>query len=257
MSAVYLTLLMRAGHAVISNALNAPRWGFSDVLFHGPCAILPRELGNRVIENIFFKIVPAEGRALSAVEAMLILRRHLLAKATDLGKDAEQINVCTHVRACLIINKSGLLHNAADRDHCMQYMLAVTFSKGDAPEYADLLDNSTWAADQRASDLRAKIKLFEDSNSSHDYIVSEKRSMASALNIKFGDGSETEEVLVEYPLGNPRNSGTAEAAETKVQKDSRLMFNHEEVLHILNAVHFRDLAVRSFMDLLWKGGEAS
>lgn len=256
MRAVHLTLLTRAGQTGISNALSAPRWGFSDVLFRGKGVILPRELGNWVIENIFFKIVPAEGHALSAIEAMLMLRRHLVAKGTDLVKDVEQINVRTHAGACLIINKSGLLHNAADRDHCMQYMLAVTFLKGDAPEYADYLDDSPWAVDQRVSDLRAKIRLFEDSKFSHDYI-SEKRSMASALKIKFRDGSETEEVLVEYPLGNPRNSGTAEAVRTKVEKNLALMFNHEEVLHILNAVHFRDSPFRSFMDLLWKGGEAS
>ena len=129
MRAVYLTLLTRAGQTGMSSALRAPRWGFCDVLFHGKGVILPRELGNWVIENIFFQTVPAEDHALSAIEAMLMLRRHLLAEGTDLVKDVEQINVRTHAGACLIINKSGLLHNAADRDHCMQYMLAVAFFK--------------------------------------------------------------------------------------------------------------------------------
>lgn len=255
MRAVHLALLTRAGQTGTPSALSTPRWGFCDALFRGKGIMLAREFASWVIENIFFKIVPAEGHALSAIEAMLMIRRHLIAKGADLVEEIIKINVRTHAGVCLIINKSGLLHNMADRDHCMQYILAVTLLKGDSPEYADYRDDSVWAVDQRVSDLRAKIELFEDKKFSDDYVNPDKRSMASALKVKLKDGSETEEVIVEYPLGNPRNSGTTEAVRIKIEKNLGLMFAHEEVAEILNAVQHRgNMSVRGFVDLLWKGG---
>ena len=130
MRAVHLVLLTRAGQPGAPSALSTSRWGFCDALFRGKEITLTRNFETWVIQNIFFKIVPAEGHALSAIEAMLILRRQLLAQGVDFVKDIEKINVRTHAGACLIINKSGQLHNAADRDHCMQYILAVTLFKG-------------------------------------------------------------------------------------------------------------------------------
>ena len=254
MRAIHLVLLTRAGQTGTPSALSTPRWGFCDALFRGKDITLIRQFETWVMHNILFKIIPAEGHALSAIEAMLIVRRRLLAQGADLVKDIEKIDVRTHAGACLIINKSGQLHNAADRDHCMQYMLAVTLLKGEALEYAGYHDQSAWAQDQRVSDIRARIELFEDKQFSLDYIDQDKRSMASALSVKLTDGGRIEEVVVEYPVGNPRNPGTTEAVRRKIEKNLGLLFDKKAVENIVNRVQSCDhMPVRDFVDLLWKG----
>ena len=145
--AVHLALLTRAGQPGITTTLSAERWGFYSTIFGGKEIILARVFATWVIRNIFFKLVPAEGHALSAIKAMLIVRGRLLAKGKELVRDLRSINVRTYTGALLIIDKSGRLQNAADRDHCLQHMLAVTLLKGELLEYADYRDDSKWAQD--------------------------------------------------------------------------------------------------------------
>ena len=254
MKAVHLALLTRAGQPGIPTALSAERWGFCDAVFGGKEIISARVFGTWVIQNIFFKLVPVEGHALSAIKAMLIVRGRLLAKGKELVRDLRSINVRTHAGALLIIDKSGRLQNAADRDHCLQYMLAVTLLKGELLEYADYQDDSEWAQDQRVEDLRAKIVVMEDKKFSNDYLDEEKRSMASALSVQLVDGSEIEEVMVEYPLGHPKNPGTVEAVRLKIERNLGLVYGREEIDVIIDAVQDRgELPAREFVDLLWKG----
>ena len=254
MRAVRLALLIRAGQPGAPNVLTAPRWGFYDSLFRGERFVLPREYGTWAIEHMFFKIVPAEGHALSAIEAMLTLRPQLIAKGVDFENDIVKIRVRTHAGACLIINKSGELHNAADRDHCMQYMLAVTLLKGELLDSADYNDKSPWASDARVTKLREKMELAEDKQFTIDYHDSDKRSMASGLTVQLIDGSETDEVVVEYPLGNPKSKGTVDAVRAKISRNLGLMFEREEVEKIVDIVQRNDdVPVREFVELLWKG----
>ena len=254
MRAVQLAYLTRAGQTGVSGALSTPRWGFCDTFFQGKKIKLEREFGSWVIQNIFFKIVAAEGHALSAIQAILELRQHLISKGTDLVEDIIEITVRTHRGACLIINKSGELHNAADRDHCMQYMLAVTLLKGGFVEFADYRDDSPWAVNPSVSDLRAKIKLVEELQYSKDYLDQDKRSMTSAVGVKHRHSNKIDEVVVEYPLGNVKNPNTVEAVRTKIEENLGLMFDSLGVSKIWDAVQFHnDIAIRDFVDLLWKG----
>lgn len=254
MRAVHLALLTRTGQPGIPTALSAERWGFCDAVFGGKGIVLARDFGTWVIQNIFFKLVPAEGHAVSAIEAILIVRGRLLAKGKELVRDVRSINVRTHAGALLIIDKSGHLHNAADRDHCLQYMLAVTLWKGELLEHADYRDHSEWVQDQRVEELRAKMVVREDKQFSDDYLDEEKRSMASALRVQLVDGTEIEEVVVEYPLGHPKNPGTVEAVRLKIEWILGLVYGKEEIDVVLDAVHHRgDLPAREFVDLLWKG----
>ncbi len=124
--------------------------------------LLPRPFGSWVIENTIFEIVSAEAHALSAIEAALTLRRRLRDKTVDLERDIVKIKVRTHAAACLIIDKSGQLKNAGDRDHCMQYVLAVIMLKSSEPEYGYYSDKSPWAIDERVENLRRKMDIIED-----------------------------------------------------------------------------------------------
>ena len=254
MRAVHLALLTRAGQPGAPTVLSVKRWGFNDSLFRGNQVVLARTLGSWVMENIFFKIVPAEGHALSAIEAMLILRSQLIEERRSLEEDILKIKVRTHAGACLIINKSGELHNAADRDHCIQYMLAVVLLKGELLEYADYEDDCQWATDPRIKALRAKIELTEDPQFTTDYHDPEKRSMSSGLTLELIDGTQLGETIVEYPLGNLKTKGTIEGLRAKLYRNLDLVFERSLSERIETAVQCEDdMPVKDFMDLLWKG----
>ena len=254
MRAVQLALLTRSGQPGAPTVLSAPRWGFYDSVFQSKAFSLPQPFGTWVIENTFFKLAPAEAHALSAIEAALILQRRLKEQAVDLQRDIRKIKVRTHAAACLIIDKSGQLSNAADRDHCMQYMLAITFLKGEQPDYCDYSDSSPWATDQRVTSLRKKIEIVEEEQYTEDYRCLEKRSMTSSLAVELGEGNWTEDITVEYPLGNPRHPATTEAVDAKIHKNLGLLFHSGAAEQIVRAVSSEnETEVKDFVDTLWRG----
>src|ERR1019366_2280227 len=179
-------------------ALTAPKWGFDDVLFKGNCLQVPREYGSYVMENVLFKIAfPAEFHAQTAAECALKL--HPLVK--DRLDQIERILLTTQESAVRIISKTGPLHNPADRDHSLQYIVAVPLIFGalTADHYED-----PFARDPRIDALRDKMQVVEDPRYTREYLEPDKRSIANAVQIFFKDGSSTEKVEVAYPLGHRR-----------------------------------------------------
>ncbi len=197
--AVYLALIAQKGEMGYPSVLTAPVWGFYDVSFKGKAFQFQRPYGSYVMENILFKIsFPAEFHAQTAVEAAMTLHHRL----KEMGKDytdIKKISIRTHEAAIRIIDKHGPLHNPADRDHAIQYMVAIPFLFGrlTAADYEDQV-----ALDPRIDQLREKINCFEDPEFTKDYHDPEKRSIANGLTIELNDGTLLDEVLVEYPIGH-------------------------------------------------------
>ena len=196
--AVRLALMARAGEMGYPTALTAKTWGFYDVSFGGREFRFQRPYGSYVMENVLFKIsYPAEFHAQTAVEAAITLR----ARLGSLGKSAEdirKITLRTHEACLRIIDKKGPLRNPADRDHCVQYMVAVPllFGRLTAADYEDGV-----AADKRIDALRARIVCVEEPAYTLDYHDPRKRSIANSLCVELNDGSVLEET-VEYPIGH-------------------------------------------------------
>jgi 2-methylcitrate dehydratase len=196
--AVRLALMAVKGEMGYPSALTAKTWGFYDVLFKGKPFKLARPYGSYVMENVLFKIsYPAEFHAQTAVEAAIRLHP----RVKDRLDDIKRIVITTHESAIRIIDKKGPLANPADRDHCIQYMAAIGLIKGSLTA-ADYEDEA--AADPRIDRLRSKMTCVEDRKWSRDYLDPAKRSIANALQVFFNDGSKTEKVAVEYPLGHRR-----------------------------------------------------
>ena len=199
--AVRLALIARSGEMGYPSVLTAKTWGFYDVLFKGQPFKLQRPYGSYVMEHVLFKIsYPAEFHSQTAVEAAMTLHERL----KKLGKsaaDIARITIRTHEACIRIIDKKGPLSNPADRDHCIQYMVAVPllFGRLTAADYEDAI-----ASDPRIDALRAKIECREDPAFTRDYHDPEKRSIANALKVELTDGSKLEEVTVEYPIGHRR-----------------------------------------------------
>lgn len=199
--AVRLALIARTGEMGYPSVLSAKTWGFYDVLFKGNPFSFQRAYGSYVMENVLFKIsFPAEFHSQTAVEAAMTLY-HRLAGMGRTAADIAHIRIRTHEAAIRIIDKKGPLHNPADRDHCIQYMLAVPliFGRLTAADYEDNV-----AADPRIDSLRAKMDTIEDPLFTHDYHDPEKRSIANALTVTLADGTQLDEVVVEYPIGHKR-----------------------------------------------------
>ena len=196
--AVWLALMAMKGEMGYPSALTTETWGFSDVLMKGKPLVRQRPYGSYVMENILFKIsFPAEFHAQTAVECALKLH----GQVKDRLQEIQTINLTTHRSAIRIIDKTGPLHNPADRDHCLQYMVAVGLIFGTLT--ADHYDSDV-AADPRVDALREKMVVVEDQQYSRDYLDPDKRSIANAIQIRFEDGSTTQKVAVEYPLGHRR-----------------------------------------------------
>jgi 2-methylcitrate dehydratase len=196
--AVRLALIARTGEMGYPSALTAKTWGFYDVSFRGQPFRFQRPYGSYVMEHVLFKIsYPAEFHAQTAVEAAM--RLHPLVK--DRLADVKKITIRTHESAVRIIDKKGPLDNPADRDHCIQYMVAVPliFGRLTAADYEDDV-----AADPRIDELRGKMECVEDKQFSRDYLDPDKRSIANGITVEFTDGRRTEEVVVEYPIGHRR-----------------------------------------------------
>jgi 2-methylcitrate dehydratase len=200
---VRLALLGMAGEPGYSSALTAARWGFQDAIMRGQPVRLGRPLGSHVAENILFKVsFPAEFHAQTAVEAALSL--HPLVK--DRLQHIRRIHVRTQESALRIIDKKGRLRNPADRDHCLQYAVAVALIHGDLR--AEHYEEET-ARDPRIDALRDRMELEEDPRYSLDYRDPGKRSIANSLQVFFDDGSSTGRVAVEYPIGHARRRAEA------------------------------------------------
>lgn len=199
--AVWLALLTLKGEMGYPSALTAKKWGFYDVLFKGRPFQFQRPIAQwdaYVMENILFKIsFPAEFHAQTAVECALQLYPQVKKRITDI----ECVIIRTHEAAIRIIDKQGPLNNPADRDHCMQYMVAVAliFGRLTAADYEDEV-----AADPRIDRLRSKMICVEDQQFTSDYHDPDKRAIPNAVTVKFNDGSALEEVIVAYPIGHKR-----------------------------------------------------
>jgi 2-methylcitrate dehydratase len=196
--AVRLALISKTGEMGYPSVLSAKTWGFYDVLFKGGAFKFQRPYGSYVMEHVLFKIsFPAEFHSQTAVEAAMQL--HPLLK--NRIEDIKAIRIRTHEAVIRIIDKKGPLNNPADRDHCIQYMVAVPllFGRLTAADYEDEV-----ASDPRIDALRDKIVCVEDPQFTRDYHDPDKRSIANGLTVEFKDGSKLAETLVEYPIGHKR-----------------------------------------------------
>src|SRR5437016_2370416 len=196
--AVRLALIARTGEMGYPSVLTAKTWGFYDVLFRGKPFRFPRRYGSYVMENVLFKIsFPAEFHAQTAVEAAVELHPEI----KDRLDEIKRIEIVTHESAIRLNDKKGPLNNPADRDHCIQYMVAIGLIKGNltAADYEDGV-----ARDPRIEIGRAKMICIENKGYSRDYLDPRKRSIANQLQIFFKDGTKTRRVPVEYPLGHRR-----------------------------------------------------
>ncbi len=194
--AVRLALITATGEMGYPSALSAPKWGFYNVLFGGDEFKFQRPYGSYVMENVLFKLsFPAEFHAQTAVECAVILHPQVIARLNDIIR----IELVTNASAIRIISKHGVLHNPADRDHCLQYMVAIGLLFGDVK--AEHYEEAT-AADSRIDSLREKMHVIENEQFSSDYFAPEKRSIANSIKLFFRDGSESELVTVEYPIGH-------------------------------------------------------
>jgi len=199
--AVRLALIAQTGEMGYPSVLTAKTWGFYDVSFRGREFKFQRPYGSYVMENVLFKIsFPAEFHSQTAVEAALTLHKELAERGLS-AADIKRVTIRTHEAAIRIIDKQGPLNNPADRDHCIQYMVAVPLLFGHlrAEDYEDSV-----AADPRIDDLRARILCVEDPQFTADYHDPEKRSIANALTVELDDGTKLPEVVVEYPIGHKR-----------------------------------------------------
>ena len=199
--AVRLALIAKTGEMGYPSVLSAKTWGFYDVLFKGNEFKFQRAYGSYVMEHILFKIsFPAEFHSQTAVEAAMTLHEQLR-KLGKTAADVKRITIRTQEACIRIIDKKGPLDNPADRDHCIQYMVAVPliFGRLTAEDYEDDV-----ASDPRIDALRDKIVCVEDKQFTKDYLDPGKRSIANALTIELADGKKLKEVVVEYPIGHKR-----------------------------------------------------
>ncbi len=196
--AVRLALIALSGEMGYPSAITANTWGFQDVLFKGESLKLGQQYGSYVMENILFKLsFPAEFHAQTAVEASVALHPQIRSRLEDI----EHIVIETQESGVRIIDKVGPLDNPADRDHCLQYMVAVALLKGDltARDYEDDV-----ASDPRIDGLRDKMAVKENPEFTRDYLDSEKRAIGNSVQVFFSDGTKTDKTVVDYPIGHRR-----------------------------------------------------
>jgi len=197
--AVRLADLTLRGEIGYPSVLTAPTWGFYDVSFKGNSFKFTKPYESYVMENILFKIsFPAEFHAQTAAEAAVQLH----AQVKDRLNEIEKIVIHTHESAIRIINKLGPLNNPADRDHCLQYMVAVPLAFGNlvAEHYEDNFHTTNPIIDE----LREKMEIHENPRYTKEYLEPEKRSIANSLQVYFRDGNCSEKVEIDYPVGHRR-----------------------------------------------------
>lgn len=245
--AVRLALMALKGEMGYPTALSANGWGFQDVLFKGKTLTLARELDSYVMERVLFKIsFPAEFHAQTAVECAIQLHEQV----KDRLNEIERIELTTHESAIRIIDKKGPLYNPADRDHCLQYMVAIALLFGDVT--ADHYEDEA-AGDPRIDALRDKMTVTESVQFSEDYLDPDKRSIANAVQVVFRDGSATEKVVCEYPIGHrarrtegiPKliakfENAIAARFPKKQQQELIRLFENTDRLHAMPVHHFME-----------------
>ena len=227
--AVRLALITLSGEMGYPSVLSVPTWGFEDVSFKGEKLSLSQSFGSYVMENVLFKIsFPAEFHAQTAVEAAVKLHPEVIEKLDEISN----IEVTTHESAIRIISKSGDLNNPADRDHCLQYMIAIGLIFGDlvAEHYEDDI-----ADDPRIDALREKMIIKEDPRYTKEYLEADKRSIANKIQISFKDGSSTNAIEVEYPIGHKRRREEGiPILENKFKNNLLKIFDQKKVKKILS-----------------------
>lgn len=246
--AVRLALITLTGEMGYPSVLSAPVWGFYDVLFKGKSFEFQRPYGSYVMENVLFKIsYPAEFHAQTAVECAVTLHPQIIERLDEI----ETIKINTHESAIRIISKEGPLHNPADRDHCLQYMAAIGLLFGDLK--AEHYEAET-ANDPRIDALREKMLVSENRQFTNDYLDPAKRSIANTIQIFFKDGTSTEAVTVEYPIGHKRRRQEGiPVLERKFARNLNTQFPENQTQAIVdlcnNAEKLSQTPVNVFMDL--------
>ena len=247
--AMQLVLLTMKGQIGYPSALTATTWGFQDVLFKGNQISLPQEFDSYVMENVLFKIsFPAEFHAQTAVEAAVKLHTEI----KDRVEEIKEIRITTHESAIRIISKEGQLNNPADRDHCIQYMTAIGLLKGDlvAEDYEDDV-----ASDPKIDQLREKMTIIEDERYTREYLEADKRSIANSIEILYTDGTSSEKVEVEYPIGHRRRRDEGiPILVDKFENNLKTQFSEQrskEILELcLDEEKLRATSVTQFMSML-------
>lgn len=249
--AVNLALLVQKGEMGYPTVLTAKTWGFYDVLFGKKEFKFQRPFTSYIMENVLFKIsYPAEFHAQTAVECAHIWFK----KLAEMGKtsdDIKSVKIRTQEAAIRIIDKQGPLHNFADRDHTIQYMVAIPliFGRLTTEDYTDQV-----ASDPRIDSLRAKISCIEDKKYSVDYHAPDRRSIGNAITIELNDGTNLDEVEVEYPVGHKRRRSEGKPLlEAKFKRHIGPHFSQPQIAKILEVVDdqqtLENLDVDKFMDL--------
>ena len=246
--AVRLAMMVEKGEMGLPSVLTAPAWGFYDILFKGKKFSFQRPYGSYVMEQILFKIsFPAEFHAQTAVECALLLHPQIKDRITDIAR----IQLTTQESAIRIISKEGPLYNPADRDHCLQYMVAIGLLYGELT--AEHYEEST-AEDPAIDQLRALMQVAEDKRYTEEYNDPDKRSIANAIQIFFKDGSSTDKIEVEYPIGHRRRrSDGIPVLEKKYHQALLTRFPKRKAQEIydlcLDAEKLAQTPVNEFMDL--------
>jgi 2-methylcitrate dehydratase len=248
--AVRLAMMTMQGEMGIPGALTAPTWGFYDVLFKGKEFKFQRDYGSYVMEQILFKIsYPAEFHSQTACEAAATLHPQVSNRLDEI----EKIILTTHESAIRIISKVGPLSNPADRDHCLQYLAAVPLIFGDL--VAENYEDDFHAANPVIDELRDKMEVVEDERYSREYHDPDKRSIANAIQVFFKDGSSTDKVEVEYPIGHRRRREEGiPVLEAKFYSNLQTRFPEWRCRQImdlcLNQELLEAMPVNEFMDML-------
>ncbi len=247
--AVQLALWSMTGETGYATALTAPQWGFQDVMFDGKSIVLSRALSDYAMSNILLKVsFPAEFHAQTAAEAAITLHPQVINRLDSI----REIRIHTQESAMRIIDKRGPLTSPADRDHCLQYIVAVALLHGNltAEHYQD-----TAAEDVRIDQLRDKMVVMEDPRYTHDYLHPDLRSIANRVEVLFEDGTSSGCVEVEFPLGHRRRrSESLIPLQSKFRENAATCFAPSRVDALLTLMLeepvFPDMRVSKFMDLL-------
>ncbi|OQW93197.1 MAG: 2-methylcitrate dehydratase [Beggiatoa sp. IS2] len=246
---VRLALIAMKGEMGYPSALSAKTWGFNDVLLKGQSLKFSQGFASYVMENVLFKIsFPAEFHSQTACEAAVKLHPQVKDRLDQIDK----IVIETQESGVRIIDKTGPLNNPADRDHCIQYMVAVPLIKGNltAEDYEDSV-----AADPRIDQLRDKMEVKENERFTKDYLDPQKRSIGNAIQVFFKDGSKTERVEVEYPIGHRRRrSEGIPVLQAKFERNIAIRLSPKSCTKLVelcaDQARLENTPVNEFMELL-------
>jgi 2-methylcitrate dehydratase len=252
--------LTRDGQPGSPTPLSMPRWGFYANCFGNKRFELPKDYDSWVIENIIFKVMAVEGHGIASVEAALRQVEVLRSRNLNAETDITRIIIRTNAATDMIINKTGKLNNPADRDHCLQHLVALTFLKGKLPEAEDFLDGSSWSRSSEMDILRGKIEISVDEQFTRDYMDLNIKSVASGLAVECSNGLRLDEIVIHFPIGHGKNPKTLEVIKEKFHQNMGLMFSKDEVDEILALVNnegAEEKPVSELLDLLVRESDIS